>query len=125
MAVDSSGKGNPRTLVLAYNCFAFVVDSEPDGPSWQITHDYGPEASIHAAQALVSPYHAGCAEQALVHLRLANVDTPLEVDAALGLEFRLDDIERAGYYTRSKPSYRTSQRVELGVGSIYRPALET
>lgn len=124
MTGGSSGNGSRRTLVLAYDCFAFVVDGEPDSPSWQVTHDYGPEASVHAAQALVSPYDAGSAKQALVHLGLANVDPPLEVDSALGLEFGLDDVEGAGYYTRSKPSYRTSQRVELGVGSICGPALE-
>lgn len=110
--------------MLAYNRFAFVVDGEPDSPGWQVAHDYGPEASVHAAQALVSPYDAGCAKQALVHLGLTDVDSPLEIDSALGLEFGLDDVERAGYYTRSKPSYRASQRVELGVGSICGPALE-
>lgn len=113
-----------HTVVLAYHCFAFVIDGEPDSPSRQIAHDYGAEASIHAAQTLVSPYYAGCAKQAFVHLGLTNVDPPLQVDSTLGLKFGLDDVEGAGYYTRSKPSYRTSQRVELGVGSLCRPSLE-
>lgn len=111
-------------MVLAYYCFAFVIDSKPDGPSRQVAHDYGAEASVHAAQTLVSPYYAGRAKQAFVHLGLANVDPPLQIDSTLGLKFGLDDVEGAGYYTRSEPSYRTSQRVELRVRSLCRPSLE-
>lgn len=121
---ESSVEGGGRTVMLAYDCFAFVIDGEPDGPSGQIAHDYGAEASVHATQTLISPYYAGRAKQAFVHLGLANVDPPLQVDPTLGLELGLDDVEGAGYYTRSEPSYRTGQRVELRVGSLCRPSLE-
>lgn len=109
-----------RTLILAYHRLALIVDGEPDSPSWQISQNDGTKTSVHAAQALVSPYHGRSANQAIVHASLAL----LCCETALGLKLCLDDIEWAGDHARSKSSYGTGQGVELGVRGAGSPALE-
>lgn len=96
----------PHTVILAQLLLALVVDCEPYSPGRQISHDYGTQASVHAAQTLISPNDLGGTKESIVHLGLAHMPPMVEMGhATLSLEFRLDDIERAGHYARGEATY--------------------
>lgn len=93
----------PHTVILAQLLLALVVDCEPYSPGRQISHDYGTQTSIHAAQTLISPNDLGGTKESIVHLGLAHMPPMVEMShASLGLELGLDDIEGTGHYARGE-----------------------
>lgn len=99
----------PHTVILAQLLLALVVNGKPDSPGGQISHDYWPKTSVHAAQTLISPYDLRSAEQSIVHLGLAHMPPMAQVGhAALSLELCLNNIEGTGHYARGEASNCTS-----------------
>lgn len=82
---------------------ALVVDGEPDGPGRQVSHYYRAQPPVHSADALLAPYDPRGTHEALVHTVVAHVPPLLDgLEAALGLQLRLDDVERARYDARGE-----------------------
>lgn len=123
--MSANTRGSRPTMILAHPRLALVVDCKPDSPCWQVAQYYRAETSVHATQTLIFPYNTRRTDQAFVHPVVTHVIALIEgIVTALRLEFRLDDIEGTGHYTRGKASYCAGQGIKLRVGSAHSPALE-